>query len=99
MVASAEDEAIDGTVSVAVETLMASELVSEALVCVEELVAAAVGTTVTTCVVAVGVLSSFVVVVCRVVDVRAAACAELCVVVIPRMLSARLSIGEKMSRA
>jgi hypothetical protein len=62
-------------------------------------VAAAVGRTVTACGVAVVVLSSCVVAVCVVVDAAAAVCSALWVVVIPRILSARLSIGEKISRA
>jgi hypothetical protein len=65
----------------------------------EELVAGAAGTTVTTCGVAVIVLPSCVVVVWEVVDAAAVVCSALWVVVIPRTLSARLSIGEKISRA
>jgi hypothetical protein len=94
-----EDEVMGCAVNIAVEPLMASELVSEALVWLEELVAAAVGRSVTACGVAVVVLSSCVVAVCVVVDAAAAVCSALWVVVIPRILSARLSIGEKISRA
>ena len=79
---------MDCAATVNVELLMGSELVADA-----------VGTTVTTCGVAVIVLPSCVVAVWEVVDAVAAVCPALWVVVIPRMLSARLSIGEKMSRA
>jgi hypothetical protein len=85
--------------TVAVELPLGSELVSEGLIGLEELVANAVGTTVTTCGVAVIVLPSCVVAVWEVVDAAAAVCSALWVVVIPRMLSARLSIGDKTSRA
>ena len=84
---------------IAVELIVGSGLVSEALVGLEALVADAVGTTVTTCDVAVIILPSCVVAVWEVVDAAAAVCSALWVVVIPRMLSARLSIGDKTSRA
>ena len=87
------------TATVAVELVVGSELVSEPVIGLEELAAGAVGTTVTTCGVAVIVLPSCVVVVWDVVDAVAAVCSALWVAVIPRMLSARLSIGDKMSRA
>ena len=89
---------MDCAATVAVELLVGSELVSEAVIGLEELVAGTVGTTVTTCGVAVIVLESCVVVVWEVVDTVAAVCSALWVVVIPRMLSARLSIGDKISR-
>jgi hypothetical protein len=90
---------VDCAATVAVELLVASELVPEVLIRLEELVADAVGTTVTTCGVAVIVLRSCVVAVWEVVDAVAAVCSALWVVVTPMMLSARLSIGDKMSRA
>lgn len=76
---------VDCAATVVVELLVGSELVADA-----------VGTTVTTCGVALMALPSCVV---AVVDVVAAVCSALWVVVIPRMPSARLSIGDKMSRA
>lgn len=79
---------MDCAATVVVELLVGSELVADA-----------VGTTVTTCGVALMALPSCVVAVWEVVDVVAAVCSALWVVVIPRMLSARLSIGDKMSRA
>jgi hypothetical protein len=97
-VVNTEDEVVGCAATVAVELLVRSELVSEAVIGLEELVAGAVGTTVTICGVAVIVLESCVVVVWEVVDVVAAVCSALWVVVIPRMLSARLSIGDKISR-
>lgn len=90
---------MDCAATVAVELLVGSELVSEVVIGLEELVAGAAGTTVTTCGVAVIVLPSCVVVVWEVVDAVAAVCSALWVVVIPKMLSARLSIGDKISRA
>lgn len=95
VVADTEEEVADCVV----EPLVASEFVAEELVWLEEVVAEAVGTTVTTCGLAVDVLSFCVAGVCEVVGVAAAVCSVLWVVVIPRMLSARLSIGDKMSRA
>jgi hypothetical protein len=98
-VVNTEDEVVGCTATVAVELVVGSELVSEPVIGLEELAAGAVGTTVTTCGVAVIVLPSCVVVVWEVVDAVAAVCSALWVVVIPRMLSARLSIGDKISRA
>jgi hypothetical protein len=98
-VVNTEDEVVGCTATVAVELVVGSELVSEPVIGLEELAAGAVGTTVTTCGVAVIVLPSCVVVVWDVVDAVAAVCSALWVVVIPRMLSARLSIGDKISRA
>jgi hypothetical protein len=98
-VVNTEDEVVGCTATVAVELVVGSELVSEPVIGLEELAAGAVGTTVTTCGVAVIVLPSCVVVVWDVVDAVAAVCSALWVAVIPRMLSARLSIGDKMSRA
>jgi hypothetical protein len=98
-VVNTEGEVVDCAATVAVELPVGSELVSDAVIGLEELVAGAVGTTVTTCGVAVIVLPSCVVVVWEVVDAVAAVCSALWVVVIPRMLSARLSIGDKISRA
>jgi len=90
---------VDCTATVVVKLLVGSELVSEAVIGLEELVVGAVGTTVTTCGVAVIVPPSCVVVVWEVVDAVAAVSSALWVVVIPRMLSARLSIGDMISRA
>jgi hypothetical protein len=98
-VVNAEDEVPDCAAAVAAELLGGSEFVSEALIGLEELVAGAVGITVTTCGVALIVLPSCVVAVWEVIDAAAAVCSALWVVVIPRMLLARLSIGDRMSRA
>jgi hypothetical protein len=94
-----EDEVVDDAVNVEVEPRMALDSLPEALLWLEEPVDAAVGTTVTTCGVAFIVLSFCVVAVWEVVDATTAVCSVLWVEVIPRILSARLSIGEKMSRA
>ena len=68
---------MDFAVAVVVKLLVGSELVSEAVIGLEELVAGAAGTTVTTCGVAVIVLPSCVVVVWEVVDAVAAFCSAL----------------------
>lgn len=85
----AEEELIDCIVRVAVDPSVVTELVPETLVSLEALVATAIGTTITTCGVAVVVLSSCVVAVYEVVDAAVAVFCEVWVVVTPSMLSAR----------
>jgi hypothetical protein len=71
-VANADDVVLERDAAVSAELLGVSELVLEALIGLEELVADVVGTTVTTCDVAIIVLPSFVVTVWGVVVTTAA---------------------------